>query len=274
MIVARLPSWVAPNVITLVGFACNLMTHLLMIYLYGFSTEGPMDSWFCVFMAVSYFTYCTLDNCDGKQARRTGNGSPLGMLFDHGCDAMTAVLNNIMVQRILQMGSGAPALICMMVSTIPFYYLILEEFYLGVLMMPMFSGPDDSSLAYYALCLYTAWAGSEALWAAEHNFFGFGEMRLSHVFMVVVAFFEIASVLNGVCTNLWNGRHSEHFQKRFSAASFVFHTSYLFVVCCVWLGYTMLPGNGLLAAHPKLTMLAYGGQFLQGTLRVLISGVT
>jgi len=26
---------------------------------------------------------------DGKQARKTGNSSPLGMLFDHGCDAIT-----------------------------------------------------------------------------------------------------------------------------------------------------------------------------------------
>jgi len=29
---------------------------------------------------------------DGKQARKTGNSSPLGMLFDHGCDALTMTL--------------------------------------------------------------------------------------------------------------------------------------------------------------------------------------
>ncbi len=29
-----------------------------------------------------------LDNMDGKQARRTGTSSPLGMMFDHGCDAL------------------------------------------------------------------------------------------------------------------------------------------------------------------------------------------
>ena len=33
-----------------------------------------------------------LDNMDGKQARRTGSSSPLGMLFDHGCDALTTFL--------------------------------------------------------------------------------------------------------------------------------------------------------------------------------------
>ena len=30
-----------------------------------------------------------MDAVDGKQARRTGSSSPLGQLFDHGCDAVT-----------------------------------------------------------------------------------------------------------------------------------------------------------------------------------------
>lgn len=38
-------------------------------------------------LAVFNFIYYTLDNMDGKQARRTGTSSPLGMLMDHGCDA-------------------------------------------------------------------------------------------------------------------------------------------------------------------------------------------
>jgi len=29
-----------------------------------------------------------LDNADGKQARKIGAASPLGMLFDHGCDSL------------------------------------------------------------------------------------------------------------------------------------------------------------------------------------------
>ena len=39
------------------------------------------------------------DNMDGKQARKTGNSSPLGLLFDHGCDAMTAGLVTIMIVK-------------------------------------------------------------------------------------------------------------------------------------------------------------------------------
>lgn len=35
------------------------------------------------------WTYSTLDAIDGKQARRTKSSSPLGQLFDHGCDAFS-----------------------------------------------------------------------------------------------------------------------------------------------------------------------------------------
>lgn len=33
----------------------------------------------------------TLDAIDGKQARRTNTSSPLGQLFDHGCDSFSTV---------------------------------------------------------------------------------------------------------------------------------------------------------------------------------------
>lgn len=37
----------------------------------------------------------TLDAIDGKHARNTGNSSPLGELFDHGCDALSSTLQTI-----------------------------------------------------------------------------------------------------------------------------------------------------------------------------------
>lgn len=35
------------------------------------------------------FIYQSLDAIDGKQARRTGTSTPLGELFDHGCDSIS-----------------------------------------------------------------------------------------------------------------------------------------------------------------------------------------
>lgn len=46
-----------------------------------------MEPWTLLFFGSFIFIYQTLDNIDGKQARRTKNSSPLGMMIDHGCDA-------------------------------------------------------------------------------------------------------------------------------------------------------------------------------------------
>jgi phosphatidylglycerophosphate synthase len=40
-----------------------------------------------------------LDEMDGKQARKTGNSSPLGLLFDHGCDSFTTALLTIIANE-------------------------------------------------------------------------------------------------------------------------------------------------------------------------------
>jgi hypothetical protein len=38
---------------------------------------------------IGLFIYQSLDAIDGKQARRTGSSTPLGELFDHGCDSVS-----------------------------------------------------------------------------------------------------------------------------------------------------------------------------------------
>jgi hypothetical protein len=42
----------------------------------------------CQCSGFAVFLYVNLDCMDGKQARRTKSSSPLGQLFDHGCDAL------------------------------------------------------------------------------------------------------------------------------------------------------------------------------------------
>ena len=42
-IVTKLPPWLAPNLITIWGFAWNLLCLAIMVYFYGNSLEGPYD---------------------------------------------------------------------------------------------------------------------------------------------------------------------------------------------------------------------------------------
>ncbi len=62
-------------------------------------------------------TYRILDEMDGKQARRTGNSSPLGLIFDHGCDAFTTGLQTIMTVKLIQVGNKANILIGLLAIT-------------------------------------------------------------------------------------------------------------------------------------------------------------
>ena len=107
----KLPAWLAPNTITVWGFCWNISCLLLTLYYYGNTTEGPYEPWLAVYCGVAYFIYTTADNCDGKQARKNGTGSVMGMLFDHGLDATTSIIMNVVITRIISVGSGLPAIL-------------------------------------------------------------------------------------------------------------------------------------------------------------------
>ena len=51
-----------------------------------------------------------------------------------------------------------------MMSTIVSYYLFIEEFYLGKLVLGKYSGPDDMGLILALVTFYTAYKGSMELW--------------------------------------------------------------------------------------------------------------
>ena len=83
------PSWVAPNLLTLVGFICCVLHYLIpAIYDYDFTasvkdSDHPIPNWVWLLVGILLFASHTLDGIDGKQARRTGTSSPLGKLLGH-----------------------------------------------------------------------------------------------------------------------------------------------------------------------------------------------
>ncbi|XP_055314568.1 choline/ethanolaminephosphotransferase 1 isoform X3 [Sitodiplosis mosellana] len=89
-LVSKTPMWLAPNLITLVGLIVNIITALILVY---YSPNGRTEPprWACALCALGLFIYQSLDAIDGKQARRTNSSSPLGELFDHGCDSISTI---------------------------------------------------------------------------------------------------------------------------------------------------------------------------------------
>lgn len=73
----------APNLITLIGLVVSMCGALQYLF-YDTSLTQSMPNCMYYTSAFCAFAYQTLDAIDGKQARRTGQSSPLGQLFDHG----------------------------------------------------------------------------------------------------------------------------------------------------------------------------------------------
>ncbi len=69
------------------GLLSQLVGFVVMGY-YNPDFETIVPPWVYFVCTGGLFAYQTLDNIDGKQARRTRSSSPLGELFDHVSDAM------------------------------------------------------------------------------------------------------------------------------------------------------------------------------------------
>ena len=78
----------SPNLVTLIGFIAIIAQYALIAF-YCPQLEGEAPRWVYVFSGFCVFFYQTMDALDGKQARRTGCSSPMGEIFDHGCDALS-----------------------------------------------------------------------------------------------------------------------------------------------------------------------------------------
>lgn len=110
--------------------------------------------------AASYLIYRMLDEMDGKQARKTGNSSPLGLLFDHGCDSFTTALLTIMIMKLVQIGNSSLVMFPLLASTMSFYFSTLEEYYIGGLYLGVGNGVTDGSVLLIGLFLFSGYFGN------------------------------------------------------------------------------------------------------------------
>jgi phosphatidylglycerophosphate synthase len=78
---SRIPHQTSANTMTLCGTALSAIAFAITVFV-------PATRLSCAAVAALIFTYLTLDNIDGAQARRTGTSSPLGEFLDHWLDSI------------------------------------------------------------------------------------------------------------------------------------------------------------------------------------------
>ena len=139
------PMTIAPNMITLIGFLCEFITFLIS-FIVSNALRDPLPSWLCIINGISLHVYSTLDNLDGRQARRTGNSSALGQFFDHGCDAITGVTSLMKVAMTFSMGRGAEAFYFIFILGFCFYMTSWGEYITHAFVLGYINGPDEGLL--------------------------------------------------------------------------------------------------------------------------------
>jgi ethanolaminephosphotransferase len=116
--------------------------------------------------AASFWIYSTMDNIDGKQARRTNSSSPLGELFDHGCDALNCPIGGIVQIAALGLGFSWRSLAVLFITCWGFYLPTWEEYHTGILTLGYVNGPTEGLLAAMLTMIISGVFGTQ-IWFKE-----------------------------------------------------------------------------------------------------------
>ncbi|XP_063614572.1 ethanolaminephosphotransferase 1-like [Penaeus indicus] len=174
------PRWIAPNVLTFVGFLFTVANFVLLsFYDYSYYASSvdippgtgpypPVPNWVWIVCALNHFLAHTLDGIDGKQARRTGTSGPLGELFDHGLDSWTTFFIPACIWSIFGRTDYS-------ISPLRFYFILWnvlscfytshwEKYLTKILFLPW--GYDISQALIFAIYLVTGIWGQQ-IWKFE-----------------------------------------------------------------------------------------------------------
>lgn len=153
------PLTTAPNFVTFVGFLfSSTLPVLIAYYAYvndAFVGDKVFPGWMWLVCACCLFAYQTLDACDGKHARRTKTSSPLGELFDHGCDALFTPLLQFAICTCLSLTGWQRHLHFFFVCN-TLFASIWEQYTTGTLDLWYINGPVEGLLLTVAAFLWSA----------------------------------------------------------------------------------------------------------------------
>lgn len=153
------PKNIAPNLITLSGLGFTVIGIFTVLY-YNPGFDETMPRWTYFSFALEMFLYQTFDALDGLQARRTGQSSPLGELFDHTIDAINTTLGVIIVCASVKMPLYT-VLIAEFLTTLNFYVSTWEEFHTKTLFLSIMSGPVEGVLMIIGMLVFTGFVGPD-----------------------------------------------------------------------------------------------------------------
>ncbi|KAJ2726349.1 hypothetical protein GGI07_000662 [Coemansia sp. Benny D115] len=159
------PLTMAANMVTLLG-SLHVIVAMVLNHFYAPNLVETCPSWVYFAFSACIWIYGSFDAVDGKQARRTGTSSPLGELFDHGCDSLVVSLVMIMFASTCQLGETWWTVALVFFGLTNFYMSTMEEYHTHVLFLGYFSGPVEGIISFSLSTLATGILGPQ-IWATS-----------------------------------------------------------------------------------------------------------
>ncbi|KAI4897178.1 hypothetical protein NFI96_015227 [Prochilodus magdalenae] len=222
----------------------------------GAHTQGSMSSKYA------------LDAIDGKQARRTNSSTPLGELFDHGCDSLSTVFVVLGTCITVQLGTNPDWMFfCCFAGIFMFYCAHWQTYVSGTL---RFGIIDVTEVQIFIIILYLLAAiGGTAFWQYVIPVLNIQMKIIPAVFTLLGAIFS--------CTNYFRvifkggmGRNGSTVAGT-SVLSPAFHIGV--IISLAFLIYKLSPEQ-LFQKHPCLYFLAFGFASAKLTNRLVVAHMT
>eukprot|EP01112_Ceratiomyxa_fruticulosa_P016529 TRINITY_DN5007_c0_g3_i1.p1 TRINITY_DN5007_c0_g3~~TRINITY_DN5007_c0_g3_i1.p1 ORF type:complete len:421 (+),score=75.52 TRINITY_DN5007_c0_g3_i1:695-1957(+) len=278
------PMSIAPNLITLTG-TITLLINFLAVALYAPTFSEPLPTWAYVSSALTLLFYQTLDNLDGKQARRTGSSSPLGQLFDHGCDSIVITIQAVISSCVGRMGIGWISITQLIVTAmVPFWLATWEEYHTGILHLGVVNGPDEGIIIISFIYLLTAYIGPDMWLKTVPQIFGLSKEVFPSFLqnMQFNTFFAFVAMTPIIITCFVNIQHVTSYLSKKSnpklGPAFQHVLTGLIYVGCISLWFytstTQFGSNSVWISYPRITFLAVGLGFGEMVSRLILAHMT
>lgn len=128
--------------VTLLGFFF-VLGNVALLAVMDPDLQGPKYGWVCFSYAFGVWAYSTMDNIDGKQARRTGTSSGLGELFDHGIDSLNCTLASLLETSAMALGPTRIGAFTALVPTLAMFFSTWETYHTHTLYLGYVNGPTE-----------------------------------------------------------------------------------------------------------------------------------
>ena len=185
-VVNYIPNTLAPNLITLFSLICNIIAFIIAVFDGGFDFSQPLKTRTCFVIGLTQILYQLLDNIDGKQARRTGNSTPFGMLMDHGCDIFTNIFTAYNMSRLLLVGNDDFFSFSVFFGLlVGFYMMTYEDYKLGEMYFPPINGADEGNFAVFLIGIGCGFFGQN--WLKIVLFSSFSSLTLGKIIGGIIA---------------------------------------------------------------------------------------